>query len=127
MSKILSMSLDDETLTTINVLQKEHGLGRSELIRSALQTAWSEHQNKAKIVGIIDAVMLIKHVEKNTEAVLGIRHAFEHLIKTHVHTHLENHKCLELLILKGKAEHIKKLANKLETSKKVEFVKLIVS
>lgn len=77
--------------------------------------------------GTMDAVMLIKHIEKNTEAILTIRHQFEHLIKTHVHTHLENHKCLELLILSGDAERIKKLASALETSKKAEFVKLIIS
>lgn len=124
---IISISLPDSLVNEIDSLEKQAGFsGRSDLIRTAVQNLQSEHRSKAKLSGTIDAILMIKHNEKYSEDMLKLRHKHEHLIRTHLHTHLENHHCLELFMLKGQADQIKKLVELFETSRKTELVKLNV-
>ena len=128
MAQIISMSLNDKILKDIDKLQKEMGFsGRSETIRAGLRMLIADKKEKSKLRGIIDAVLLVIHEDRNSEEVSLLRHRHEELIKTQVHNHLENHKCLEIFILKGDAENIKKLAEGFLANRKIDFVKLIVS
>lgn len=124
---IVSFSIDNPTLSNLNNLSQEDFKGKSEIIRSAINLLWSEHQTQSKLKGQIDALLLVKHNEKHSQSILKLRHEFQQLIQTHLHTHLENHSCLEILILKGQADKIVKFKNSLETSRKTDLVKLIVS
>ena len=128
MAQIISMSLNEKILGEIDKIQKDMGFsGRSETIRAGLRMLITDKREKSKLKGIIDAVLLVIHEDKNSEEFSILRHRHEELIKTQVHNHLENHKCLEILILKGNAEDVKKLAEGFQTNRKIDFVKLIVS
>jgi len=124
---IVSASLDKESDDIVKSLEKQGFSGRSEIIRQGLKMLWDDHQNKSNLKGTIDAVILVKHEERNSEAITKIRHKFQNLIKTNLHMHLEHHHCLELFVLKGQAEEIKHLTKLLETSKKATLVKLVIS
>lgn len=127
MTEIISMSLDEKTLKDLDTLQAELGFsGRSETIRQCIRASASEHKQSGKLHGEIDGILLVVHPDEHTEAVSHTRHAYQSVIKTQVHNHLENHVCLEIFIVKGAAETIKKLARDLQTSKKVDLVKLLV-
>lgn len=125
--KILSFAADEETINELANFQKKGYKGRSEILRTAVQCLKEKEQEHEKLQGDIDAVLLVNHPEKYTESLMQIRHAHQHLIQTHLHTHLQDHHCLELFILKGNAQKIKQLANYYQTSKKISSVKLIVS
>jgi len=128
MTKIISISLNDRILKEINRVQEEMGFsGRSETIRAGLRMLITDKKEKSKLRGVIDAVLLVIHEDKHSDEVSILRHKYEGLIKTQVHNHLENHKCLEMLVLKGDAEKVKKLAEEFQTNRKIDFVKLIVS
>lgn len=127
MTEIISMSMDAETLNDLDTLQKELGIaGRSETIRQCIRLFNSERKQSRKLTGEIDGVVLVVHPDEQTETVSEIRHAYQHIIKTQIHNHLENHTCLELFIIKGPAENVKKLMGSLQTSKKITFSKLLV-
>lgn len=124
---IVSISLPEKVLEQTDDLIKDLGFtGRSEILRHAVRSLSEEAAARKKIKGTADAVILVKHEEKHTQEVLEIRHAHQNLIKTHIHTHLENHACLELFILNGEAQAIIKLSEKLQASKKITQVKLII-
>lgn len=128
MTKIISISLNNKILNDIDKLQNEMGFsGRSEAIRAGLRMLIADNKEKSKLQGIIDAVLLVIHDDKDSGDVSVLRHEYEELIKTQVHNHLENHKCSEIFILKGKAELIKKLTEGFQTNRKIDFVKLVVS
>ena len=125
---IISISLNEKILRETDRIQKELGFsGRSEVIRAGLRMLVADKNEKSKLKGIIDGVLLIIHDDQKSGEVSVIRHKFEGLIKTQVHNHLENHKCLEIFVLNGDAEKIKKLNEEFQASKKIDFVKLIVS
>ncbi len=127
MAEIISMSLDEQSLQELDKLQKELGFsGRSETIRQCIRLFSNDQKQSRKLSGEVDGVVLVVHPDEQTEMVSTTRHAFQHIIKTQIHNHLENHVCLELFIVKGPAEMVKKLTNTLQTSKKVNLVKLLV-
>lgn len=120
---IISFSISQELLNEIESIEKQK---RSDFIRKAISNLVSEQKTNNDLKGTIDAILLIKHPEKNSENIMKIRHHHQELIQTHLHTHLENHQCLELLMLKGRAEKIKEMTKALESSKKATLVKLNV-
>ncbi len=125
--KIISVSVNDETEKIIQNLIESRGFaGRSEVIRKAISKL-NEEENNDSLKGEVDAILLVNHSEKHTETLMEVRHAHQNLVQTHIHTHLQNHECLELFILRGDASKIRKLKEMYEISKKVSSVKLIVS
>ena len=127
MTQIISMSLDEKTLKEVDALQHELGFsGRSETLRQCIRLFSNDHQQSKKLRGEIDGVLLVVHPDEHTENISNTRHAYQHIIKTHIHNHLENHTCLELFVVHGNAETIQKFARTLQASPKVNLVKLLV-
>lgn len=127
MAEIISMSMDEETLHNLDTLQKELEFSsRSETIRQCIRLFTSEHKQSQKLTGEINGIVLVAHPDELTEQVSAIRHAFQSIIKTQVHNHLENHSCLEIFIIKGPAESVKRMIHALQGSKKTTLVKLLV-
>src|SRR3989338_9239784 len=125
---IISMSLPDDLLQEIDQLQMTLGFnGRSEIIRAGLRSLLTEHKTQAHLKGKVEGILLVTHTDRSSRDVSALRHAFREIIKTHFHTHLANERCLETFMIQGDATVIKKLLQKLQTNKKIDFVKLIVS
>jgi len=54
-----------------------------------------------------------------------MRHDFEEIVTTHIHSKIDQDRCVELFLLKGEAELIRNMTKKFQTNKKLEHVKLI--
>jgi CopG family nickel-responsive transcriptional regulator len=125
---IISMSLPPEVLEQMDLLQEDLGFsGRSELIRSAVAMLVADTKEKRKLSGVVDGVVIVIHPEKYTDDLSEIPHTFQHIIKTQIHNHLKNHKCLEIFIVHGTAEAVKRFHEAFQTSRKIELVRLFVS
>ncbi|MCR4335831.1 MAG: CopG family ribbon-helix-helix protein [archaeon] len=124
---IMSVSITDELLSKIESIEKEFGFsGRSEVVRAGLMLLTDEMNQRSGLKGNIDALVVVSHSEEN-EVVSKIRHKHNEVIKTQMHNHLSNGKCLEIFIAKGNAKKIKELANEFSIHKKIDFAKLIIS
>ena len=107
MAKIISVSLSEKLLQEIDQLKEETGFsGRSDVIRASTR-------------------MLIADNQKSEDKVTEIKHDFEDIIETQIHTHLKEDKCLELFILEGDADRMNTLTKMFQTTRKIEYVKLI--
>ena len=128
MPDIISISVNDEILRELDDLQKSLGFsGRSETIRAAVRLMSAEQKDRAKLKGQCDAVLLVIHKDEHGDEVSEIRHEFSDIIKTQVHNHLKNHKCLEIFVLGGDASKVRKMTELLQSARAVELAKLIVS
>lgn len=124
---IVSLSVPDDFLSELDSARLELGFkGRSETIRAALRAMLSDKKQRASLKGHVDAVMLVVHDDHDSQAFLSLRHKYGELVKTQLHNHLRSHKCLELLLLSGDARDITSFVKDLETSKKIDLVKLVV-
>ncbi len=125
---IISISLNDKLLTEIDQLQKELGFsGRSEVIRAGARMLLADNREKEKLEGQLNSVLLLIHTQKVEDTVTAIKHEFEDIISTQIHNHLREDKCIEVFILEGDAARIKDLVRLFQTTRKMDYVKLIVA
>jgi len=125
---IVSISLNDKILKEIDRIQRELGFsGRSEVIRAGARMLISESKEKEGLTGKINSALLLIHSREAEDVVTEIKHRFEDITKTQIHSHLKENKCLEIFVLDGDANRIKEMVRLFQTSRKMEYVKLIIA
>jgi len=123
---IISISLNDEILSEIDKLQKSMGFsGRSEIIRAGLRMFISEEKQRSDLSGSIHAILMVVHDEESEQIVTGIKHNYEDLIGTHLHSKVDGNKCMELFLLHGEAEKVDVMTRDFQTNRKMDHVKLV--
>ena len=125
---IVSISLNNKILEEIDNIQKEYGYsGRSEVIRAGARLLIAENKEKDKLSGKINSLLLLIHNQDAESTVSEIKHKFENITKTQIHSHLHGNKCLEIFILEGEADKIKSIFRNFQISRKMDYVKLITA
>ena len=123
---IVSISLNEEILTELDNLQKTMGFsGRSEAIRAGIRSFVADEKQKAELSGNVHAILLVVHNDEFDHIVSGIKHNFEDLITTHLHSKIEGEKCMELFVIDGEAERVSTITRDFQTNKKMDTVKLV--
>ncbi len=123
---IVSISLNQEILSELDRLQKTMGFsGRSEAIRAGIRTFVSEEKQKSELTGNIHAILLVVHNDEFDHVVSGIKHNFEDLITTHLHSKIEGEKCMELFVIDGDAERVSTVTKDFQVNKNMDTVKLV--
>jgi len=125
---IVSISLNDKILEDIDGIQKELGFsGRSEVIRCALRLLIEENRQKEKLSGRINVIMIAVHDKQVEDMVTEIKHKFEDIINTQIHSHIKEGKCLDIFLIAGDADDVKNLFDLFSASGKMDYVKLVVA
>lgn len=123
---IVSISLNDDLLGEIDRLMKALGFsGRSELIRAGIRSLISEERERQEILGMLHALLLVVHDEESEQEVTRAKHNYDELVSTHLHSKVDNDKCLEIFLLRGEAERIKNMTKEFQTNKRMDRVKLV--
>ncbi len=123
---IVSISLTEEILKEIDSLQKNLGFsGRSDAIRAGIRSFVSEEKQKEDLSGNVNAILLVVHNDEYDNQVNGIKHSYEDLITTHLHSKIEGDKCMELFMLKGEAESVSSITKDFQINKRMDTVKLV--
>jgi len=126
----ISMSLPEGLLTSFdNTARRKGYFKRSEAIRDALrnfilESKWSTNEN-AILTGTIS--MVYDHeVRSLVDKLTDIQHDSGVLIKASLHLHLDEHNCLEIIAIEGKAKELKSLSESMISKKGVKTLKLTV-
>lgn len=123
---IVSISLTEEILKEIDSLQKNLGFsGRSDAIRAGIRSFVSEEKQKENLSGNVNAILLVVHNDEYDNQVNGIKHSYEDLITTHLHSKIEGNKCMELFMLKGEADSVSSITKDFQINKRMDTVKLV--
>ncbi len=123
---IISISLSEKLLEEIDNLKEELGFsGRSEVIRTSTRMLIADIQEKKDLQGNINSILIVIHRQKAEDKVTEIKHDFEDIINTQIHSHLKDEKCLEIFIMEGDAQRMNTLMKSFQTSRKMDYVKLI--
>ena len=125
---IVSISLNDTVLKEIDRIQNTFGYsGRSEVIRAGVRLLILESNERDKLTGKINSILLLVHGQEMEDVVTEIKHKFEDITNTQIHSHLRENRCLEVFVLEGDADRIKEMFRLFQTSRKIEYAKLIVA
>jgi CopG family nickel-responsive transcriptional regulator len=124
---VISISLSNKLLNEIDNLKEKMGFsGRSEVIRASTRMLIADNREKEELRGDMNSILVLIHNKQVEDRVTEIKHDFEDVISTQIHSHLRENKCLELFILDGDAQRMNQLSKMFQTSGKIEYVKLII-
>jgi CopG family transcriptional regulator, nickel-responsive regulator len=122
----VSISLNGEILSEVDKLQSALGFsGRSEIIRAGIRNLLAEERERQDLTGLLHALLLVIHDEKSDDQVTEIRHEYDELINTHLHSKIDRDRCLEIFLIKGDANEIREMTKKFQANKKMDHIKLI--
>ena len=123
---IVSISLSEELLSEIDKLQSSMGFtGRSDTIRASIRSFVAEEKQKTKLYGNVHAILLVVHNDEYDDYCTHLKHNFEDLITTHLHSKIEGEKCMELFVIDGEAERVGAITRDFQISKKMDTVRLV--
>ncbi len=124
------VSIDEKLLTRFDGLISEKGyVNRSEAIRDLIRDMLVREETAKPDTEVIGTLTLIysHEVREISDRLNDVQHHnYQNIVST-VHVHLDEHNCLEVLLLRGSAEVVKKIADNLLSIKNVRHGKLTVT
>jgi CopG family nickel-responsive transcriptional regulator len=126
----IGVAIDSDLLRKFDALIAKRGYtNRSEafrdLIRDELvQKAWQSPESQ--VVGTVTLVY-DHHVRLLSDKLIDLQHEFFHHILSTLHVHLDHDNCLEVLVVKGKAAVVKKIADTLISTRGVKHGRLTIT
>lgn len=124
------VSMEPELLKKFDkILKKEGYSNRSEKIRDLIRkTLISEKTSDPNAEAIGTLTMIYDHHTGNlTNKLLDVQHDHHSEILSTTHIHIDHHNCLEVLVLKGKATNIQKLADNIKALKGIKHGELVIT
>ncbi|MCF8055022.1 MAG: nickel-responsive transcriptional regulator NikR [Desulfocapsa sp.] len=115
MLKRFTVSMEDSLLDDFdNFIRGRHYQNRSEALRDLIRerTIEKEWEADKDVMGVISLVY-DHHQHKLQEKVTELQHDFHHQIVSTTHVHMDHHNCLEVIIVRGKADEVRGLADSL--------------
>jgi CopG family nickel-responsive transcriptional regulator len=125
-----SISLAPSLLKQLDQMSAEKGYdNRSLAVADMIRNQLVEHRQKTGTEDIAGTITLVyDHHKPHLQGTLtSIQHDHHDVILSTVHVHLDHHNCLEVLLVRGKAAVIRKIADELITAKGVKHGKLTVT
>ncbi|OPY52273.1 MAG: putative nickel-responsive regulator [Methanosaeta sp. PtaU1.Bin060] len=124
----IGVSLPEKLLTRFDEIILQRGYSsRSEGIRDAIRNyivhfEWMSDVQGER-VGVI--TLVYSHAQRGlVDNLTEIQHEFGNIIQSSLHVHLDIDNCLEVVVLKGDGQDVRKAAEKMMALKGVKHVKL---
>ena len=120
----IGISVERKLLSAFDKLIATRGYqSRSEAIRDLIREQMSKESVSdpgAQAIGVV-LVVYEHHSTRLMEKLAGLQHS--HVLQTisSMHIHLDEHDCLEVIVLKGKVAEINKVAEKIVSLKGVKL------
>jgi len=125
-----SVSLPPALLQQFDEMSNQKGYdNRSLAIADMMRNHLVEHRQKFGNEDIAGTITLVyDHHKSHVQAALtDIQHDHHEVIVSTIHVHLDHDNCLEVLVVRGKANLIRRIADELIAAKGVKHGKLTVT
>ena len=124
----IGVSLEKELLSTFDKLIFEQGYqSRSEAIRDLIRQQLSEARLEDPQAKAVAAVFLVydHHSTKLTKSLIDLQHTHTTggtlQVISSLHIHLDEHDCLEVIVLRGRVSEIHQVADRILSMKGVKL------
>jgi len=125
----IAISIDKKLMDRFDKSIEEKGYtNRSEAIRDLIRDHLVEREWEAdqEVVGSISLVYN-HHTRELTDSLNELQHHFFSSIISNLHVHLDEHNCMEVMVVRGKSSMVKKIADRLIGTKGVVHGKLTMA
>ncbi len=126
----VGVSFEPELLAKFDALIKRKGYNnRSEAIRDLVRKSLIESEIEAERGEVIGTLTIIydHDVGDVTNKLLHLQHHHHSEISSTTHIHVDEHLCLEVLVVQGTAKEVKKLADNIKAIKGIKHGELVIT
>jgi CopG family nickel-responsive transcriptional regulator len=125
---VISVSVPEKLLERVENSIKDQGFAnRSEIVRQALRTYIMEGKSLRELEGEIAASITIIYERETTKGQISeIQHSFGEIISTFLHAHIDENYCLEVIVVKGEADTVRKLVDAFRTNEQINQIKVFI-
>ena len=130
MLKRFGISIEEDLLQKLDHIVKVKGYSnRSEAIRDFAREHLVEEEWKDPKKEVVGTLTLVydHHARLLSDKLADIQHDFHDKVIASTHIHLTKHNCAEVIILKGKSAEVKKISDRLISTKGVKHGKLVMT
>jgi CopG family transcriptional regulator, nickel-responsive regulator len=124
------VSIPDDLLEKFDVLIAEKGYtNRSEAIRDLIRDRLVEDQWGQEDHEVVGTVTVVYNHEQSdlAQKLTEIQHKKHDLIVSAVHVHLDAHNCLEVLIMRGRSDEVRRAGQLLISTRGVKHGKITMT
>jgi CopG family nickel-responsive transcriptional regulator len=126
----IGISLEEDLLKQFDRLIEQKGyVNRSEAVRDLIrdtlvQREWSESNGSEERVAVV--TLVYDHDSSSLAQKLAhIQHENHRAVVSALHVHMDEHNCLEVLVLRGRARDVVRMGEGLVSTKGVKHGKLV--
>jgi CopG family nickel-responsive transcriptional regulator len=125
-----SVAIGGELLERFDQYREKHRYpNRSEAVRGLMRAALIEEvigQDESEAMGVV-TLIYDHHATGIAERLTELQHGRLERVVTTTHVHLDEHRCLEVILLRGPTGQIRELANSLIGTKGIETGRLVLA
>lgn len=125
-----SVAIGGELLRRFDEYREKHRYpNRSEAVRGLMRAALIEEvidEEESEALGVV-TLIYDHHAGRIAERLTDLQHSHLERVVTTTHVHLDERRCLEVILLRGMAGLVRKLADDLIGTKGVESGRLVLS
>jgi CopG family nickel-responsive transcriptional regulator len=126
----IGVAIETDLLTEFDALIAKRGYAsRSEAFRDLIRDALvqeSAASGNTRVVGTITLVFA-HQVRLLSEKLTSLQHSFHHAVLSTLHVHLDHDNCLEVVVVRGKAIEVRRIADALISMKGVKHGRLTIT
>jgi CopG family nickel-responsive transcriptional regulator len=126
----IGVAIDSDLLKKFDDLIGNRGYtNRSEEFRDLIRDELVEKAWESPDANVVGTVTLVydHHVRLLSEKLTSLQHDYHRAILSTLHVHLDHDNCLEVLVVRGKAAIVKKVADALISTKGVKHGRLTIT
>jgi CopG family nickel-responsive transcriptional regulator len=126
----IGVAIDSELLEQFDRLIGKRGYtNRSEAFRDLIRDELVQKSWESPESNVVGTVTLVydHHVRLLNEKLTDLQHEFHRSILSTLHIHLDHDNCLEVLVVRGKAAAVQKIADTLISTKGVKHGRLTLT
>ena len=126
----VSVTLEEDLLERFDRYSKQGRFAtRSEAIRQVLHEKLTAHAWLADAVDAVATLTLVydHHRTHLAEKMLEIQHRHNEMVISTMHVHLTHDQCLEVVVLRGKANELQQMASDLGGLKGIQSAHLVLA
>jgi CopG family nickel-responsive transcriptional regulator len=126
----IGVAIDSELLRKFDHLIEQRGYtNRSEAFRDLIRDELVERSWQSPASHVVGTITLVydHHVRLLNEKLTSVQHDFHRSILSTLHVHLDHDYCLEVIVVRGAASQVRKVADALISMKGVKHGRLTIT
>jgi CopG family nickel-responsive transcriptional regulator len=126
----IGVAIDSDLLDKFDKLIAKRGYtNRSEAFRDLIRDELVQREWERPDANVVGTVTLVydHHVRMLGEKLTDLQHESFHNVLSTLHVHLDHDNCLEVLVVRGKADEVQKIADMLISTKGVKHGRLTIT